>query len=276
MDVPRPVPRRTDFARARASPFAYACRACSRCCVGHAIPVNPYEVARLAEGLRLSTTEFLARFTTSGGGLLASGPDGACVFLGPQGCTVHATRPGACRLYPLGRRVSPAGDEAFAEVVPHPESAGVYGGPGTVADWLRAQGAEPYVAMADRYFAVFRRLLSVVREAPPDGEVEAGAEESMTRAPTTADESLLDVDAVVARWCREHGEPVPATVEGRVEIHLRVLAAYGDAYDFTKSSPARRAPPRCAVRLGGIVRVSVHPGRARFPAIPCDRLGISP
>ena len=36
------------------------------------------------------------------------------------------------------------------EVEPHPDTAGVYGGDGTVAQYLAAQGAQPYVAASDR------------------------------------------------------------------------------------------------------------------------------
>ena len=35
----------------RESRFSYECKACKRCCQGKRIPLNPYEVARLAQVL---------------------------------------------------------------------------------------------------------------------------------------------------------------------------------------------------------------------------------
>src|SRR5580704_6522129 len=123
----RRLPLRRDFVLERSAPFSYECGACSRCCHGKLIPLTPYEVARLAEHLGTTTTETLERWTTRGGSALASRPDGGCVLLGEQGCSVHPARPLACRLYPLGRSIAPDGSERFAEVEPHPETAGVYG-----------------------------------------------------------------------------------------------------------------------------------------------------
>src|SRR6476469_3884424 len=159
MGLPSPIPLRTDWALTRVSEFSYECRGCRRCCYDKAIPVNPYEIARLAEVIGTTTTDVLARFTTTGGAILSIQADGACIFLGERGCTVHDGRPLACRLYPLGRRVTPNGEERFAEVVPHPESAGVYGvAKGTVEDWLRDQGASPYLVASQCYVAILRRM----------------------------------------------------------------------------------------------------------------------
>src|SRR5579859_7419166 len=194
--MPEPHALRTPFELTRASPFAYACRACSRCCWGKRIPINPYEVARLAEVLGQSTTEFLERHTTNGGSLLAVRDDGACVFLGQGGCTVHAGRPLACRLYPLGRRVSSNGDEMFAEVVPHPRSEGRYGGEGTVDGFLRQQDTARHIAAADRYRTVLQQLVAALTKREDAAESYAEANEAMTRSPSRTDESLLDVDAV--------------------------------------------------------------------------------
>jgi hypothetical protein len=47
--------------------FSYECHACRCCCHDKIIRVNPYEVARLAKNLHLSTIEFLSRYTTANG-----------------------------------------------------------------------------------------------------------------------------------------------------------------------------------------------------------------
>lgn len=221
----RPLPLRTDFDRERSSPFGYACRACNRCCHEKVIRLNPYEVLRLATLLGLSTTEALARFTREGGAALAARDDGSCVFLGPAGCTVHAARPLACRLYPLGRHRTPSGEERFAEVEPHPESAGDYHGEGTVRDYLRAQGAEEYIEASDRYLEILRRMLGALAAREDAAALCKEASETLRERPAEADTSLLDVDATVARFCAETGEPVPDTVEGKLDLHLRALEA---------------------------------------------------
>ncbi len=227
-DGAHPVRLRTAFTLTRSSPFAYQCRACSRCCRGKIIPLNPYEVARLAQTLGTTTTEVLARFTGNGGSTLAVREDESCAFLGERGCTVHAGRPLACRLYPLGRQVAPDGEERFAEVEPHPKSDGVYGGPGTVDDYLRAQEVEPYHRAAARYAAVFRRMLAVLACRKDLGDVREASNEAMTRPPAQEDDALVDVDAMVARHCTERGIPVPGDLERRVELHVEALESLLD------------------------------------------------
>lgn len=218
-----PVRLRTTFTLTRSSPFAYQCRACTRCCRGKIIPLNPYEVARLARVLGATTTEVLARFTGNGGSTLAVREDLSCVFLGEEGCTVHGGRPLACRLYPLGRQVAPDGEERFAELEPHPQSAGIYGGDGTVDHYLRSQQVEPYHRAAARYASVFRRMLAVLACRKDLGDVREASNDAMTRSPGPEDDALVDVDAVVARHCAERGIPVPDDLEKRVELHLEAL-----------------------------------------------------
>ena len=225
----RPLPLRTEFDRTRESAFGYACGGCGRCCQGKTIPLNPYEVARIAAHQGISTTEALARFTSDIGASLRSRENGDCVFLGAIGCTIHASRPLACRLYPLGRHVATKGEETFAEVVPHPATAGVYGGPGTVADYLAAQGAEPYMHASDRYLALFRRMLSTLVKREDVTEACDDATRIVRTSPAEADASMLDVDAVVRRWCEEHGLLVPEDVEARVALHIEAVEAQLDA-----------------------------------------------
>jgi Fe-S-cluster containining protein len=227
-DDAHPVRLRTAFTLTRSSPFAYRCHACSRCCRGKIIPLNPYEVARLAQTRGTTTTEVLARFTGTGGSTLAVREDGSCVFLGERGCTVHSGRPLACRLYPLGRQVAPDGEERFAELEPHPQSAGVYGGPGTVDDYLRSQDVEAFHRAAARYATVFRRMLAVLACRKDLGEVRDESNDAMGRPPLPEDDALLDVDAVVARHCAERGIAVPSELEDRISIHLEALGALLD------------------------------------------------
>ncbi len=224
--MPRPIALRTDFSLERSTPFSYECHGCGRCCIGKTIPLNPYEVARIAELLGTTTTDVLARFTANGGATLAARDDASCVFLAGRACGIHAARPLACRLYPFGRQLAAGGTERFAEVVPQPGSEGVYGTSGTVADYLRSQGAEPYVRMADRYVALLGRMLRVLAAREDAERVRDDATSAMQRAPAPEDESWLDVDAVVAQWCAERGEAIPKDVDAKIAIHVRALEGW--------------------------------------------------
>lgn len=227
-DVVRTSLLRTPFHLARESSFSYECRACKRCCQGKHIPLNPYEVARLAAHLGLSTTEALARYTETGGAILRRRDDETCVFLGEGGCSVHSSRPLACRLYPLGRQRTPDGAERFAELEPHPRTEGIYGGDpsGTVASFLEGQGVEPYLAMADRYAQLLARMLGALARIEGASEAQGVAIARMAGPTATGDENLLDVDATVERVCAEQGRGVPASLEERVSLHVDALEAF--------------------------------------------------
>jgi uncharacterized protein len=217
--------KRTGFVLARSTPFSYECRACKRCCKDKIIPLNPYEVARLAEHVGLTTTAFLAQHTGVGGAALRRRDDGTCVLLGEGGCTVHPARPLACRLYPLGRHVSGTGEESFAEVEPHPQTEGVYGTDGSIGDYLHRQQVEPYLAAADRYSRVLAKMLTALATREDRREVDADATAAVGRNPTTVDDNPLDMDATVGRFCAERGRAVPPDVEAKTLLHIEALEA---------------------------------------------------
>lgn len=192
--------------------FSYVCNRCRRCCSGKRIRVNPYEVYRLARGLAMTTTEFIGRHTTEFGTELARMQDGRCVFLGDQGCTVHENRPLVCRLYPLGRRVTAGEPDRFHHLEPHAHSEGNFGNGGTVAGYLDAQGAGPFMHAADVYLEVvasLARTLARLNEQP---------DESNANVTTT----WLDIDAVLATA----DGPSPANAEEAMDHHRAALLAW--------------------------------------------------
>jgi Fe-S-cluster containining protein len=223
-DGPRPV------LRGRTSAFSYHCGACSRCCYGRRIQVNPYELARLSRGLGITTTEVISQFTVDVGTALATRADTACTFLGPNGCTVHADRPLACRLYPLGRIVQADGSETFVENEPDPRTKGLYGADGTVDSYIQSQSVVPYIAAADRYYAILRRLMSV-GDAP--GTLSG---ENVARATATSDDTSAEIDAMlfidadlaVQSDAAHGGGPVPADVEALVDRHLALIERWAE------------------------------------------------
>jgi len=200
-------------AEARAEPFGFVCSRCSHCCHDKLIQLNPYEIARLAANQGVGTVEFRERFTQDGEGLhLARTDDGACVFLGPQGCTVHPDRPLVCRLYPLGRQITASGGEKFVHATPHPLSGGSFHKRGTIADFLAAQDVEEFVQAADDYFSWFCRARDILADGSKGNpSLAADANE------------LIDMDMAIAAHCIRTGEVAPSSIEERRRLHLAIL-----------------------------------------------------
>ncbi len=89
------------------------CAGCSDCCrgMGQSILLDPYDVYRLTTGLCRSFADLLEREIELGvvdgcilPNLKMAGEREQCAFLDESGrCSIHALRPGICRLFPLGR-----------------------------------------------------------------------------------------------------------------------------------------------------------------------------
>jgi uncharacterized protein len=197
----------------RKSGFSYRCMACSRCCRNKLIQLNPYELARIALALHVSTGDVVDRHTRDGV-YLRQRADGTCVFLTQHGCGIHAHRPLVCRLYPLGRIVNPSG-ERFVVVTPHPNSRGLYGTDGAVGDYLEQQQAGPFMQAADAYYRLY---LALARAAPRE-------------QPCFEPLDLLDLESFVSTECARRGEAAPSTLEDRVLRHTELLAERLDTTD---------------------------------------------
>ena len=201
----------------RSAPFGYECRRCLRCCRDKIIRLNPYEVARLARHRGQTTTALRDASTEDGAGLaLARTSDGACVFLGPDGCTVHSDRPLVCRLYPLGRFRSFTGAESYRTLEPHPQSEGEWHERSDIAAYLAAQEAEPFIRAADAYLDWIGRALTGLS----DGQ-DRTPQDLLDQA--MAGEDLLDMDAAIARHAAATGLAPPTDIEARTALHLALL-----------------------------------------------------
>lgn len=189
--------------------WSYACGQCGACCRGKDFLVTPYDVARIAEALGTLPAEVLARYVDPSRPMLrTTGEDGQCVFFAPgTGCTIHTGRPAVCRLYPLGRTIHADQTESFTEAEPMDQTKGQYGQAGTVADYLKTQGLDPYLE-------AMRRL----------GLFMDDAFACASRAGL-----ITDVDsAVMAYWLGEGG-PVPFNILG-VDL-LAGVGVFDDALD---------------------------------------------
>jgi uncharacterized protein len=213
----------------RDSPFAYTCNKCMSCCHDAHITLDPHEIARLARNQRLTTAEFSARFLTEGGIVLRNREDTSCVLLGADGCTVYDDRPQICRTYPL-KRLRGRDRDIFSQFLPFPTSTGIYGKDGTVADFLKRHDVDEFDAANDRYFDIALRIAAVLGEAvkrKPDrfATIRSIIEERSKSGELRAGEipSLIDVDAVVANYCRERKLEMPAMIPAKIAIHMRAI-----------------------------------------------------
>lgn len=91
----------------------HGCKGCSQCChgMGNSIILDPYDGYRLTKGLQKELAELIGtalELNVVDGVILPNlrmaGEKEACFFLNEEGrCSIHAHRPGICRLFPLGR-----------------------------------------------------------------------------------------------------------------------------------------------------------------------------
>lgn len=140
----------------------------TRCCRDVAIVLTPYDVVRMKKALKISSSEFLERYTISPFTpeqkipvvlLKMNAEDRRCPFVGEQGCRIYAHRPWACRMYPLGvadPKNPTAGDRRFHFLVKEDLCLGHgQGEPQTVRRWIEQEGIEEYDMMG----ASFRDLM---------------------------------------------------------------------------------------------------------------------
>lgn len=96
-----------------------------------------------------------------------------CPFLTPAGrCSIHAFRPGICRLYPLGRYYT---DKGFAYILQKDECSGRQKTPVRVRDWLGIEDLPVYEA----YILDWHDFRVRIREALP--RLTQSSRQSVTR-----------------------------------------------------------------------------------------------
>lgn len=76
-------------------PSPVPCGECRQCCYHHCVDVDP----GVESAEDLAHLSLVPHPKAQGGFALAKGEDGACIHLGPDGCTVYEHRPRACRYY---------------------------------------------------------------------------------------------------------------------------------------------------------------------------------
>ena len=103
------------------------CKGCSACCrgMGFSIILDPMDIWRLGQGTGKDFAALMSGNDIELGmadgmvlpNLKMDGERDACPFLDAEGrCSVHAYRPGLCRLFPLGRYYEEGGFRYFIQV----------------------------------------------------------------------------------------------------------------------------------------------------------------
>jgi Fe-S-cluster containining protein len=210
----------------RDSVFGFSCGRCIVCCRNKKIQLNPYEIARMANHLGISTTEFISIYTVKGT-VLKTMADGACIFLKTDGCTIHPDRPLVCRLYPLGRHIRHPWIETFSQFEPEPGCKGTFNRGGTIETYLETQGAFDFMRAADLYLELLCFLLETLKDKPlsPDqSDTILETVKNITKGRASENDlKWIDMDRTIADYCRQSGQPVPSTLDEKMAIHITAV-----------------------------------------------------
>ena len=136
----------------------------THCCAALNLVLTPYDILRMKHRLKISSDEFLDTYTETKFdrhhrfplvNLKMSPDEGArCPFVTSEGCTIYPDRPGACRIYPLGRASSRAHmkreeQEKFF-IVEEEHCLGFREQrEWSLKEWLASEGVDEYNAMND-------------------------------------------------------------------------------------------------------------------------------
>ena len=105
----------------------HGCKGCFACCcgMGNSVILDPFDVYRLQTGLGKNLTQLLQEdkleLNVVEGLILpnmkTNGESERCGFLNQEGrCSIHALRPGFCRIFPLGRYYENGSFQYFLQI----------------------------------------------------------------------------------------------------------------------------------------------------------------
>jgi Fe-S-cluster containining protein len=144
-------------------PFCFDCQSqvpCfNECCRDLNQFLTPYDIIRLKNYFKLSSSDFLKQYTTqhigpqTGLPVIAITPadrfERICPFVTPSGCSVYENRPSSCRMYPVIRVLSQSREDGKKEIRYALLREGHCRGfeqkrQLTVREWMDGQGLGPY------------------------------------------------------------------------------------------------------------------------------------
>lgn len=160
--------------------FRFQCHkgiACfTKCCADLKLVLTPYDILRAKKRLKLRSHEFLDRHTDTSFDpgmrfprvlLKMEDNEGKnCPFVTSEGCTIYEDRPGACRIYPIGRaslKADPkrAVKEKFFMVQEEHCLGFQEDREWTIKEWMAGEGLDEYNAMNDKWLEILTSPLSL-------------------------------------------------------------------------------------------------------------------
>ncbi|MBC2714195.1 MAG: YkgJ family cysteine cluster protein [Desulfobacteraceae bacterium] len=149
-------------------PFCFDCQSLvpcfNECCRDLNQFLTPYDIVRLKNHFKLSSSDFLKRYTTEHIGPQTGLPvititpadrfERICPFVTPSGCSVYKNRPSSCRMYPVVRVLSRSREDGKKEIryalLKENHCRGFEQKRQlTVREWMAGQGLSPYNGMND-------------------------------------------------------------------------------------------------------------------------------
>lgn len=154
------------------------CAGCSLCChgMGNSIILDPYDIYHMEKGLNISFEELMIdkiELNVVDGIIqpnlkMQEGKD-CCSFLNEEGrCSIHAFRPGFCRMFPLGRIYEENDFHYFLQVheCPYPNKTKV-----KLKKWLEIPELTKYEGYIRRWHYFLKDVQKILREAENDAVV---------------------------------------------------------------------------------------------------------
>ena len=141
----------------------------TRCCRDLNLVLTPYDIIRLKARLKITSDTFLEDYTETQLDERNRFPlvylkmmaerDKACPFVSPDGCMIYEDRPGACRIYPIGRAaIRPDSKRDTTErffIVKEEHCLGFNEDKEWILEeWLRSEGVDDYNAMNDQWLDI--------------------------------------------------------------------------------------------------------------------------
>ena len=155
----------------------------TKCCAGLNLILTPYDILRLKNRVGIYSDEFLDRYAVTDldkhprfpmmSLRMNPGQGQKCPFVTPNGCSVYEDRPGACRIYPLGRAALKVNEEKEARekyfIVQEEHCLGfMENREWSVDEWMTSEGVVEYNAMNDHWLEIIstQRSLGKKKEIP--------------------------------------------------------------------------------------------------------------
>lgn len=155
------------------------CQGCSACCqgMGKSVILDPLDIYHLSKHLNCTFEQLMQdkiELNVVDGVILPNlkmaEPFETCAFLNEEGrCSIHAARPGICRLFPLGRFYENGGFQYFLQVHECPKENKTKV---KVKNWIDT----PDIKENEKYILEWHNLLKTLEKF-----IESGAEETQVK-----------------------------------------------------------------------------------------------